>query len=77
MKPWWKSKTIWFNVLMAVSAVLTEVESWLADSVFNTPEWATELIILFAAVVNIVLRMITHQGIRKPRVPPSAGDLRA
>lgn len=67
MKPWWKSKTIWFNILMALSAILTEMENWLAVSVFDTPEWASELIVLFAAVVNIMLRTITHEAIKSPR----------
>lgn len=71
MKPWWKSKTIWFNVLMALAAILTEIEQLLAMGLFDTPEWASELIILFSAIINIFLRTITDQGIKRIKGPRS------
>lgn len=49
MKPFWKSKTIWTNLLMGALA--------LADVL--PPEWAAVL----TAVANLGLRFVTKEGV--------------
>jgi hypothetical protein len=62
MKPWWKSKTVWFNVLMAV---LAGAEGSL--NVFQ-PLLPVNVWPVFVAVVtclNLVLRAVSTQTITK------------
>jgi len=56
MKEFWKSKTLWFNVLSC--ALLVAMELGYADF---QPD--TELLALVAAVVNIALRFVTNKGV--------------
>lgn len=62
-KPWYKSKTIWFNVVTvlaslfgALPALLPVVEPLISPAVFS--------VALFTiGVVNVVLRAVTKNGI--------------
>lgn len=54
MKDWWKSKTLWIN-LIAVGSIIVRAEFGL----ILTPE--AEIIIL--AVINMILRKITKEKI--------------
>lgn len=64
MKYWWKSRTIWFNIVMAV----VELASELAAVVELLPdEYRTPSRIVLTAVVavgNTVLRFKTDQGVK-------------
>lgn len=57
MKPWYKSKTIWVNVLTILAVLITSVTSW-PDMQQYGAQLATAL-----AVVNVMLRLITSEGI--------------
>lgn len=72
-KAWWQSKTIWFNVLSLLAAVLTQVEEFVGTLPEGTiPDGATEVIVGIMAVVNVVLRALTKEPVKltdpkKPR----------
>lgn len=56
-KPWWKSKTIWANVISAAVAVLLLVS--------QSPSFAEygEYLALAQGILNIVLRLVTTQPV--------------
>jgi hypothetical protein len=62
MKKWYKSKTLWFNVAVAVGAAveasLTLVQGYFDPRVFLA-------LIGLAAGVNVVLRFLTTTGVSK------------
>ena len=62
MKKWYKSKTLWFNVAVAVGtaveASLTLVQGYFDPRVFLA-------LIGITAGVNVVLRFLTTTGISK------------
>jgi hypothetical protein len=60
MKPWYQSKTVWFNILMAVLSGL-EASFSVVQPMFAANIWP-----LFAAgvtLVNLVLRAISTQAL--------------
>ena len=57
MKPWYESKTIWVNVLTLVAVIIASVSNWPELQQYGA-QLATAL-----AVVNVCLRLITHEGI--------------
>ena len=61
MKKWTSSKTVWFNVLTLLATVvaLPEVTGLL-------PDGALRFVVAFQAIVNVVLRLSTTQGIKAP-----------
>lgn len=61
-KPWYKSKTIWFNVLAAMGAAL-EASLSIIQGELN-PNVYLSLVILVAGG-NVILRFISSQGIGK------------
>jgi hypothetical protein len=56
MKPWWKSKTVWANVLTSIASILLllQGESWIAKN----PE-TVAILGTIMGMLNIVLRFIT------------------
>lgn len=63
-KPWWKSKTLWFNVgivLVAIGQELAAAASMLSDAVQGTIQL---FLALFVAVGNAILRIVTHEPLR-------------
>ena len=56
-KPWWKSKTIWIDVLTLLGVIITSITAWPDMQQYGT-QLATAL-----AVVNVMLRMITNEGL--------------
>jgi len=55
-KAFWKSKTIWVNILIAISIILPE----LIDLGFHIPvKW----IALITLIANLILRIITKGGL--------------
>ena len=60
-KPWWKSKTIWVQLLPMAVAVL----ALLADSELITNPQAVAGLLLAIGVINIVLRSITGQPLTR------------
>ena len=59
MKKWWQSKTLIFNLLSILAAVLLLVQ----DIGFSLTADQAKLLVLGIGIVNIVLRMITSQAI--------------
>ena len=61
-KPWWQSKTIWLNTIVAVIALLDTMRDQVLATAGN--HWGT-MIVLAVAVVNVALRTVTTQGVAK------------
>lgn len=61
-KPWYKSKTIIFNVIMAVAGALSESSEAVKQAF---PGGMTDRIMAITFVGNIILRAITTGGITK------------
>lgn len=57
MKPWYKSKIIWVNILTIVAVIISAVLP-LPELESVAPYLTTGL-----AIVNVVLRVITNKGI--------------
>jgi hypothetical protein len=62
MKKWYKSKTLWFNILVAMGAAV-ETSLTLIQGYFD-PRVFLALIGLMAGV-NVVLRFLTTTGVSK------------
>ena len=62
MKKWYKSKTLWFNILVAMGAAvetsLTLIQGYFDPRVFLA-------LIGLTAGVNVVLRFLTTTGVSK------------
>jgi hypothetical protein len=62
MKKWWQSKTLWFNVLVAIGtaieASLSMIQGYFDPRVFLA-------IIGLVSGVNVVLRFLTTTGVEK------------
>jgi hypothetical protein len=61
MKPWYKSKTLWVNILVAVLATLEASTGLLQPYLPN--HWYVAVAVGLP-VINVVLRIITTQGIK-------------
>jgi len=61
-KQWWKSKTLWFNVLVAAGAAI-EMSISVIQGQFDPQVY----LIIVGAVsgVNVVLRFVSTQGLTK------------
>lgn len=59
-KPWWKSRVLWFNALVAVAAIVEAQTALLAQIL---PPHVYPAAALGVAVVNAVLRVITATGL--------------
>ena len=64
-KPWWRSKTMWVNLIVfeigAIGLVLD-----MGQALALPPRWEVWLV-LAAAVLNLALRTITRQPVRRGR----------
>ena len=61
-KRWYKSKTIWFNCLVAALTVLCSQVELLREVL---PDWGYLLASMFVAAVNVWLRAVTDVGLGK------------
>jgi membrane-bound metal-dependent hydrolase YbcI (DUF457 family) len=59
MKPWYESKTFWFNALFLLSAVA----AYFGFADFKPDANVTELAGVVVAVINIILRFITTKPV--------------
>lgn len=62
MKPWYQSKTLWFNALVAALAALEASASALAPLL---GEATYPLLVVTLAAGNAMLRTITSEGLSK------------
>lgn len=62
MKKWYKSKTLWFNVLVAIGSAV-EVSLTLVQDYFDPRIFLA--IIGLTAGVNVILRFMTSKGVSK------------
>lgn len=55
MKQWWKSKTVWLNVLAAIIAIVQALQgqAWISP----------EIQVLILAVLNALVRLLTNTAI--------------
>jgi hypothetical protein len=60
-KPWWQSKTLWFNILSIVGVALAAVLQSAGD--LHIPASWIAVLTVVVAVVNMVLRLVTSQPI--------------
>ncbi|MFW2541592.1 hypothetical protein ACN2XU_03040 [Primorskyibacter sp. 2E107] len=68
-KVWWRSKTVWFNVLMAVVAFADELTPLIDQLVASgyEAEWIAPVrsgIALITIVGNMILRALTNEPVR-------------
>lgn len=61
-KPWYKSKTIWFNVLAAMGAAFEASLAIIQGEL--KPEYYLALVVVVAGG-NVILRVLSSQGISK------------
>lgn len=61
-KPWWKSKTLWFNAIVgglaALEASANMIQPYLPGNVYGYG-------LLLLTIGNAVLRIVTTQGLTK------------
>jgi hypothetical protein len=65
MKPWYTSKTIWVNIMVAVLASLEATTGILKPYL---PDYWYVFLAVGLPVINIVLRIVTTQPIGKANV---------
>jgi hypothetical protein len=61
MKSWWKSKTMWVNIIVAVMASLEATTGLLQPYL---PEHWYVVVAVGLPVINVVLRIVTTQGLK-------------
>ena len=61
MKDWWKSKTLWVNLLVAVLASFEATTGLLRPYL---PEHWYVAVAVGLPVINVVLRIVTTQGLK-------------
>jgi hypothetical protein len=61
MKPWYKSKTLWVNIIVAVLATLEASTGLLQPYLPN--HWYV-VVAVGLPIINVVLRIITTQGLK-------------
>ncbi len=61
MKPWYKSKTLWINIVVAVLASLEATTGLLQPYL---PQHWYVAVAVGLPVANVVLRIITTQGLK-------------
>ena len=61
MKSWWKSKTLWVNIIVAVLASL-EATTGLLQPYLPQPWYVVVAVGL--PIINVVLRIVTTQGLK-------------
>lgn len=61
-KPWYKSKLVWFNVLVAVGAAAEASLHIIAD---NFPANVYFGLIMLVSGINVVLRFVSTSGLSK------------
>jgi len=64
-KPWHKSKTIWANVIVVVTAIAGAIHQFLPDLVGQFAPEDYALLLFITGALNIFLRSITNSGIIK------------
>lgn len=63
MKPWWKSRVLWFNVAAAVFGVLEATTDLIGPALGITSAQFVAGYSIAVAVVNAALRVITTQAL--------------
>lgn len=53
-KSWWQSKTLWVNVLLLTSGLLSGLAG----------ELQTSAVLTVPAIVNLILRVVTKNGLK-------------
>jgi hypothetical protein len=61
MKSWWKSKTLWVNIIVAVLASLEATTGLLQPYLLD--HWYV-VVAVGLPVINVVLRIVTTQGLK-------------
>lgn len=61
-KKWWKSRVLWFNVIVAIGTAAEASLHVIADNFTPNTYFA---LVLGVAAVNVVLRFATNIGIEK------------
>lgn len=71
-KPWWQSKTIWINLVIA-SLLLAEANIESLQGLL--PEWLQKSLVFALPIINVWLRVFTTQGLSfKPQMPQGEKD---
>lgn len=71
-KPWWQSKTVWFNTVMAALLLVEQNVDVLQGLI---PQWQHKLAMFSLPIVNLTLRVISSHGLSfKPQLPTGEAD---
>lgn len=62
MKKWYKSKMIWFNVLVGVMLIIEQNLSVIQQAI---PQNFSVMLIVLVPIINLILRVITTNGLTK------------
>ncbi len=65
VKPWWKSKTVWFNVVATIPPLIDATASNLGLMQPIVPPESYPYIALIFTVVNLWLRSITNSQLAR------------
>ena len=58
-KAWWKSRTVWANILGVTIAFIEQIMAVFTDSGIQVPDGFTEFMLGALGVGNVILRFIT------------------
>ena len=61
VKPWWKSRTVWANVLATLASILLFVND--SARLIDLPPHIGAWLLLAAGIINIILRTLVNQPI--------------
>lgn len=62
-KPWYQSRTMWFNLLGLVAFLFVETQKYVGANLPNAPEWLEGLLASGVFVTNMILRFFSQQKV--------------
>jgi hypothetical protein len=62
-KPWYQSRTVWFNLLGLMAFVLVEIQKYIGTNLPNAPEWLENALASGVFITNLVLRFFSTQRV--------------
>ena len=65
MKKWYRSKTIWANVIVVVTALAGAIHQFLPDLIGEFDPQVYAGLLFVTGAINLLLRSITNSGIIK------------
>ena len=73
-KPWYKSKTVWANILIGAAGII-DLALELEGTYDFIPNSLIPFLMLGAATINLILRFVTSQPIKSRLHPDSIPNI--